>query len=417
MGRNRADRRRVVVTGMGVLAPNGLTLETFWEALASGKNAVGEVTAFDCSGFISQMDAEVKDFDPLDYLHPKHVKRMDRFAQLATSCALLAFEDSGVDLSQEDPYRIGVLIGSGIGGIKTISDQHQLLLEKGPRYLSPFLIPMLIINIASGYVSMILKLRGPNLSVATACATANHAIGEALNIIREGNADIMIAGGGEAPLTRLGYGGFCAMRALSTRNDEPEKASRPFDRDRDGFIVGEGAGVVVLETLEHARKRGARIYCELAGYGMTADAYHITAPSPDGEGAARCMELALEDAGLNPDDVDYINAHGTSTLLNDKVETIAIKRIFGDHAYKIPISSTKSMVGHLLGAAGAVELIAAVLCLRHGVVHPTINYETPDPDCDLDYVPNVARDYRTDVLLSNSLGFGGHNATLVAKRL
>jgi 3-oxoacyl-[acyl-carrier-protein] synthase II len=402
---------------MGVLAPNGLTLETFWEALASGKNAVGQVTAFDCSGFISQMDAEVKDFDPLDYLHPKHVKRMDRFAQLATSCALLAFEDSGVDLSQEDPYRIGVLIGSGIGGIKTISDQHQLLLEKGPRYLSPFLIPMLIINIASGYVSMILKLRGPNLSVATACATANHAIGEALNIIREGDADIMIAGGAEAPLTRLGYGGFCAMRALSTRNDEPEKASRPFDRDRDGFIMGEGAGVVVLETLEHARKRAARIYCELAGYGMTADAYHITAPSPDGEGAARCMELALEDAGLNPDDVDHINAHGTSTPLNDKVETIAIKRIFRDHAYKIPISSTKSMVGHLLGAAGAVELIAAVLCLRRGMVHPTINYETPDPDCDLDYVPNVARDYKTDVLLSNSLGFGGHNATLVARRL
>ena len=417
MGKHRTDRRRVVVTGMGVLAPNGLTLETFWDSLVNGKSAVGRVTAFDPSGFISQMDAEVKDFDPLKYLSPKHVKRMDRFAQLATSCALVAFEDSGLDLSKEDADRIGVLIGSGIGGIKTIADQHQLLLEKGPKYLSPFLIPMLIINIASGYVSMILKVKGPNLSVATACATANHAIGEATNIIRGGDADVMIAGGSEAPLTPLGYGGFCAMRALSTRNDEPEKSSRPFDKERDGFIMGEGAGVVILESLDHARERGARIYCELAGYGMTGDAHHITAPSPDGEGAARCMRLALEDAGINPQQVDYINAHGTSTPLNDKVETAAIKTVFGDYAYKIPVSSTKSMVGHLLGAAGAVELIAAVFCLRNNVIHPTINYETPDPDCDLDYVPNVAREHKIDVILSNSLGFGGHNATLVARRI
>jgi len=402
---------------MGVLAPNGLTLETFWDSLVNGRNAVGRVTAFDCSDFISQMDAEVKDFDPLNYLSARNAKRMDRFAQFATSCALLAFEDSGVDLSKEDPYRIGVLIGSGIGGIKTIADQHQILLEKGPKHLSPFLIPMLIINIASGYVSMILKVRGPNLSVATACATANHAIGEASNIIREGGADIMIAGGSEAPLTRLGYGGFCAMRALSTRNDEPERASRPFDKHRDGFIMGEGAGVIVLESIEHARARGARMYCEVAGYGMTADAYHITAPSPDGEGAARCMQLALDDAGINLDEVDYINAHGTSTPLNDKTETLAIKTLFGDHAYTIPISSTKSMVGHLLGAAGAAELIAAILCLQNNVIHPTINYETPDPECDLDYVPNVARDHKTDVILSNSLGFGGHNATLVARRV
>ena len=413
----RTDRRRVVVTGMGVLAPNGLTLESFWESLVEGKSAIGRVTAFDPSGFISQMDAEIKDFDPLKHLSRKNVKRMDRFAQLATSCALIAFEDSGLDLSKENADRIGVLIGSGIGGIKTISDQHQLLLEKGPKYLSPFLIPMLIINIASGYVSMILKVKGPNLSIATACATANHAIGEATNIIRGGDADVMIAGGSEAPLTRLGYGGFCAMRALSTRNDEPEKSSRPFDKERDGFIMGEGAGVVILESLDHARKRGARIYCELAGYGMTGDAHHITAPSPDGEGAARCMRLALEDAGINPEQVDYINAHGTSTPLNDKVETAAIKTVFGDYAYKIPVSSTKSMVGHLLGAAGAVELIAAVFCLRNNVIHPTINYETPDPDCDLDYVPNVAREHKIDVILSNSLGFGGHNAVLVARRI
>lgn len=412
----RTDRRRVVVTGMGVLAPNGLTLESFWESLLEGKSAIGRVTAFDPSGFISQMDAEIKDFDPLKYLSRKNVKRMDRFAQLATSCALIAFEDSGLDLSKENADRIGVLIGSGIGGIKTIADQHQLLLEKGPKYLSPFLIPMLIINIASGYVSMILKVKGPNLSIATACATANHAIGEATNIIRDGDADVMIAGGSEAPLTRLGYGGFCAMRALSTRNDEPEKASRPFDKERDGFIMGEGAGVVILESLDHARERGARIYCELAGYGMTGDAHHITAPSPDGEGAARCMRLALENAGINPEQVDYINAHGTSTPLNDKVETVAIKTVFGDYAYKIPVSSTKSMVGHLLGAAGAVELIAAVFCLRNNVIHPTINYETPDPDCDLDYVPNSPRDLPIRRAMSNSFGFGGHNACLVVSR-
>lgn len=417
MAKHRTHNRQVVVTGMGILAPNGLTLDDFWDAVVNGRNAIGRVTAFDCSNFTSKMDAEIKDFDPLKYLSPRDARRMDRFAQLATSCALLAFEDSGIDLSREDPERIGVLIGSGIGGIKTIADQHQLLLEKGPKYVSPFLIPMLIINIASGYVSMLLKVKGPNLSVATACATANHAIGEAVNIIREGFADVMIAGGSEAPLTPLGYCGFCAMKALSTRNDEPEKASRPFDKHRDGFIMGEGAGIVVLESLGHARKRDARIYCEVVGFGMTADAYHITAPAPDGEGAVRCMQLALEDANINPDKVDYINAHGTSTPLNDKVETVAIKKVFGDYAYKIPTSSTKSMVGHLMGAAGAVELIAAIFCLRNNVVHPTINYEVPDPDCDLDYVPNVAREHKIDVILSNSLGFGGHNATLVARRL
>lgn len=406
-----------MISGMGVLAPNGVTLDDFWYALVNGKNAIGKVEAFDCTGFTSQMDAEVKGFDPNKRLPPKDARRMDRFAQLACSCALQAFEDSGIDLSREDPERIGVLIGSGIGGIKTITDQHQLMLEKGPKSISPFLIPMLIINIASGYVSMLLKIKGPNLSVATACATANHAIGEAMNIIREGLADVMIAGGSEAALTPLGYGGFCAMKALSTRNDQPEKASRPFDKERDGFVMGEGAGAVVLESLEHAQQRGARIYCELAGYGMTADAYHITAPAPDGQGAARCMQLALEDAGLNPEDVDYINAHGTSTPLNDKVETLAVKKFFGDYAYRVPMSSTKSMVGHLMGAAGAVELIAAVQCLLHNVVHPTINYEVPDPECDLDYVPNVARDHKINVILSNSFGFGGHNAVLVAKRL
>ena len=402
---------------MGVIAPNGLTVREFWDALKNGKNAIGRVEAFDCTGFSSQMDSEVKGFDPNRYLSPRDTRRMDRFAQLACSSALQAVEDSGIVPDREDPERIGVLIGSGIGGIKTITEQHQLLLEKGPRSISPFLIPMLIINIASGYVSMLLKAKGPNLSVATACATANHAIGEAMTMIREGLADVMIAGGSEAPLTPLGYGGFCAMKALSTRNHEPEKASRPFDRERDGFIMGEGAGAVVLELLEHAQKRGARVYCELAGYGMSADAYHITAPAPDGQGGARCMQLALEDAALNPEDVDYINAHGTSTPLNDKVETVAIKRLFGDRAYTIPVSSTKSMIGHLMGAAGAVELIASVQCMLSNVVHPTINYEIPDPDCDLDYVPNTARDHKINVVLSNSFGFGGHNATLVAKRM
>ncbi len=417
MRKNCADNERVVVTGMGVLAPNGQTLEEYWNSLVTGRNTIGRVTAFDCSDFMSQMDAEIKDFDPLRYIPPKDSKRMDRFAQLGASCAVLAFKDSGILLSQENPERIGVLIGSGIGGIKTIAEQHQLLLEKGPKYLSPFMIPMLIINIASGYVSMILKVKGPNLSVATACATGNHAIGEAMNIIQEGTADVMIAGGSEAPLVRLAYGGFCAMRALSTRNDQPEKASRPFDKERDGFVMGEGAGIVVIESLDHAKKRDARIYCELVGYGMTGDAYHITAPDPDGEGAARCMRLALEDAGITPEEIDYINAHGTSTPLNDKVETMAIKRVFGDLAYKIPISSTKSMIGHLMGAAGGVELIAAILCMRNNVVHPTINYEVPDPECDLDYVPNVARDHNINAVLSNALGFGGHNSTLVAKRL
>jgi 3-oxoacyl-[acyl-carrier-protein] synthase II len=417
LGKNRPDKERVVITGMGVLAPNGLTLETFWDALVNGRNAIGKVTAFDCSGFSCQMDAEAKDFDPLNYLPAKDAKRMDRFAQLATSCAMVAFEDSGMVMEKENPNRIGVLIGSGIGGMQTISDQHKLLLEKGPRYISPFMIPMLIINIASGYVSMLLNLKGPNLSVATACATGNHAIGEAANIIREGLADAMIAGGSEAALTPLGFGGFCALRALSTRNDEPEKASRPFDRDRDGFIMGEGAGIVVLESLEHARNRGARVYCELSGFGMTADAYHITAPAMDGEGAARCMQLAMEDGGINPEEVDYINAHGTSTPLNDKVETIAIKSVFGDRAYEIPISSTKSMIGHLMGAAGGVELIGSVLSILHNTVHPTINYETPDPDCDLDYTPNTAKEHKVDVILSNSFGFGGHNASLIAKRV
>jgi 3-oxoacyl-[acyl-carrier-protein] synthase II len=411
------NARRVVITGLGVIAPNGTGLQPFWDGLVNGRSATGTVTAFNTDGMSSTVDAEVKDFDPAQWMSVKDVRRADRFVQLAVAASLMAAKHAGLDMDTEDPNRVGVLIGSGIGGIDTICIEHVKLLEQGPRRLSPFLIPMLIINMASGQVSIQLNARGPNFSIATACATAAHSIGEAAGIIANAEAEVMVAGGSEAALNALGFGGFCAMKALSTRNHEPEKASRPFDLERDGFVMGEGAGIVVLEEHEHARKRGADMLAELVGYGATADAYHMTAPSPRGEGGARCMAAALESARMNPDEIDYINAHGTSTPLNDKLETEAIKTVFGQHAHTVPISSTKSMVGHLLGAAGAVELIASILSMKHNTIHPTINYETPDPECDLDYVPNTAREAEINTVLSNSLGFGGHNATLIIKRI
>ena len=411
------NKKRIVVTGIGVITPIGKTRQEFWDNCKNGVNGITKMTLINPEPFESRIAGEVKDFNPLDYLGFKDAKRMDRFCQFASSAALQAVKDSGLDFEKEDCSRIGVLIGSGIGGLKTITEQQDVLRKDGPRRVSPFLIPMLITNIASGYVSMLLKVKGPNLSISTACATASHALGEASHIISAGDADVMIAGGSEAAITELGVAGFCSMKALSTRNDEPQKASRPFDKQRDGFVIGEGAGILVIESYEHASRRGARIYCELRGYGATGDAYHLTAPDPDGIGAAKAMQMALNNAGLNPQDIDYINAHGTSTELNDKVETSAIKTVFGEFAYKIPVSSTKSMIGHLLGAAGGVELAACICSMQDNIVHPTINYEFPDPDCDLDYVPNVAREWKVRHALSNSLGFGGHNATLIVSKL
>lgn len=408
--------RRVVITGMGVVSPVGNTLKEFWDNLVNGRSGAVPITDFDVSKFETRIACKVKNFDGSKWIGPKDLKRMDPFVRFAVVAAKMALEDAKLDVPNSNPERIGVLVGSGIGGITTVEEQHLIMLEKGPSRMSPFLIPMLIVNMAPGQISIQTGARGPNSCIATACATSAHAVGEAARLILHGDADAMIAGGAEAAITNLGLGGFCAMHALSTRNDEPQRASRPFDRDRDGFVMGEGAGILVLEELEHAKKRGAKIYCEVVGYGLTGDAYHMTAPAPDGEGASRCMKMALDDAGLNPEDVDYINAHGTSTALNDKLETMAIKRVFKDYAKKVPISSTKSMMGHLLGAAGSMELIVCALAMQEGFVPPTINYETPDPDCDLDYVPNQARQLKVDVALSNSLGFGGHNATLVAKR-
>ena len=411
------DEKRIVITGIGIFSPIGKTLGEFWENCKNGVNGIAPMTQIDASRLDSRIAGEVKDFDPRNYLSFKDARRMDLFTQYASAAALQAIKDSGIDIEKEDNSRIGVLIGSGIGGLKTITQQHDVLREQGPSRVSPLLIPMLITNIASGYVSILLNAKGPNLSISTACATASHALGEATYIIKEGDADVMIAGGTEAAITELGVAGFCSMKALSTRNDQPEKASRPFDKERDGFVIGEGAGVMIVESYEHARKRGANIYCELKGYGATGDAYHITAPAPNGEGAVRSMQAALDNAGLNPEDIDYINAHGTSTQLNDKTETAAIKTVFGKNAYKIPISSTKSMIGHLLGAAGCVELAACCCSIQEKIIHPTINYEIPDPECDLDYVPNTAREVKVKNALSNSLGFGGHNATLIISKI
>jgi len=405
---------------MGLVTPVGDTVEKFWKSLLEGRSGVRRITSIDARYFSSQIAAEILDFDPAIYFNTKEIKKTDRFVQFAVVATKSALESSGMDLSKEDPNKMGVIIGSGIGGLHTIEGEHNKYLErgpeKGPRKMSPFLIPMLIVNMASGYVSMRHNLKGPNTAVATACASGSHAIGDATRIIQLGNADVMFAGGSEAAITTMGFGGFCALRALSTRNDAPEKASRPFDRDRDGFVMGEGAGIVVLEELEHAIKRGAHIYAEIVGYGMSADACHMTAPDPQGDGAARCMNLALEDAHLSCEQVDYLNAHGTSTQLNDKIETLAIKKVFGEHAKKLAISSTKSVTGHLLGAAGGVELIACALAMRDNTVPPTVNYETPDPECDLEYTPNEPREAKIDVVMSNSLGFGGHNATLMIRR-
>jgi len=408
--------RRVVITGVGALAPNGNNAREMWDALCNGRSGIGPITSFDASAFPTRFGGEVKGFDPAKYVSPKEARRMDRFVQFAVAAAKMAMEDSGLDMQAQDPQRIGVIVGSGIGGIKTIEDQHTLMVTKGPQRISPFFIPMLIVNMAPGMIAIQLKLKGPNCCIVSACASAAHSIGDAALMISAGNADLMIAGGSEAAVTPLGFAGFCALKALSTRNDAPERASRPFERDRDGFVMAEGAGIVLLEELEHARKRGARIYAELVGYGSSADAYHMTAPAPGGEGAAACIRMALRNAGVNPGDVDYINAHGTSTEFNDKCETQAIKAIFGEHARKVPVSSNKSMFGHLLGAAGGVELISTVFTIIHGIIPPTINYENPDPECDLDYVPNTAREQKVKVAISNSFGFGGHNATLAVRK-
>lgn len=414
-------KRRVVVTGLGVVSPIGNTIEEFWKSLLEGKSGVKRLSCFDPTYFTSKIASEVRNFDPSGYLSPKEMKRMDRFVQFAVVSAKSAIKDSRLNLDKEDKNRIGVLIGSGIGGLHTVEGEHRQYLslgnEKGPDRISPFLIPMLIVNMASGQVSITMGLKGPNSAVATACATGNHAIGDALRIIERGEADAMVCGGAEAAITHMGFGGFCALKALSTAyNDEPERASRPFDKKRDGFIMGEGAGIVVLEEMERAVKRNAPIYCELIGYGMSGDAYHMTAPEPSGDGGIRCMIASLKDAGIKPEEVDYINAHGTSTLYNDKIETLAIKKVFGPHAKKLAVSSTKSVMGHLLGAAGGVELIACAKAIKEGVIPPTINYENPDPDCDLDYVPNKPRSAKVKVALSNALGFGGHNATLIVRK-
>ncbi len=413
-------KRRVVVTGLGVISPVGNSLDKFWKSLLEGKSGVRRLTCFDPTHFTSKIAAEVRDFDPTPYLSSKELRRMDRFVQFAVVAAKMAFANSGMDLEKEDRARIGTLVGSGIGGLHTIEKEHTQFLslgpEKGPDRMSPFLIPMLIVNMAAGQISITLGLKGPNSAVATACATGNHAIGDAFRLIQHNDADVMVCGGSEAAITPMGFGGFCALKALSTRNDDPERASRPFDKNRDGFVMGEGSGIVVLEEMTHAIKRNAHIYCEMVGYGMSADAYHMTAPDPQGDGAIRCMTNSLKDAGVKPEEMDYINAHGTSTLYNDKIETLAIKKVFGSHARKIAISSTKSVTAHLLGAAGGVEMIACALAMKEGIVPPTINYETPDPECDLDYVPNKPRAVKIDVCMSNSLGFGGHNATLVMRK-
>lgn len=409
--------RQVVVTGMGVVSPVGIGVEEFGQALFLGKNGVGKITHFDPSPYRSRMAGEVKNFDPYSYLLPKEVKRMDRFTQLGMVAAEEAIRQAEITDEDNDPGTIGVLVGSGVGGLRTIEREQTTLLEKGPQRVSPFLVPMLITDITSALIAIKYGFSGPNFSISTACATGNHSIGEAFKIIQRGDAEIMVAGGAEAAITPLGLAGFCAMRALSTRNEHPEKASRPFDKERDGFVMGEGAGVVVLEELEQARKRGVPIWGEIIGFGMSEDAYHITQPVSDGRGIRQATNKALEDAKISPGEVDYINAHGTSTPFNDKVETQAIKDVFGRKAYQIPISSTKSMTGHLLGATGGVELIACLLALRESILPPTINYENPDPECDLDYVPNEAREVKIKIVMSNSMGFGGHNAVLVVKKL
>lgn len=408
-------KQRVVITGLGVMSSLGRDLETFWASLLAGKSGVSLIESFDVSEYPTRIAAEIKDFNPEEYFDKKEARRMDRFVQFAVAASLMALKDSGLDIKEHtDPERVGVYVGSGIGGLSTWEEQHKILLEKGPKRVSPFFIPMMIANMASGQISMMTGAKGPNSTAVTACATGTHSIGDAFKKIQYGDADVMICGGAEATISPTGVAGFCALRAMSTRNDEPEKASRPFDTGRDGFVMGEGAGILILESLEHATKRGARIYGEVIGYGMSGDAHHMTDPDPDG--AARCMVKAVQDAGLPFEAIDYINAHGTSTPVGDKSETTAVKKAFGDHAYKLAVSSTKSMTGHLLGAAGGVEALICALALKHGTIPPTINLEDQDPECDLDYVPNVPRQADLKVVMSNSFGFGGHNATLILKK-
>ena len=416
IGTSDLPTRRVVVTGLGLVTPLGTGVEKTWKSICGGESGIARITRFDPTGYDAQIAGEVKDFDPARFIEKKEIKKMDTFIHYAVGAAQLAVDDAGLKVSQEEATRVGVYIGSGIGGLGSIEHYHDVLRAKGPGRVSPFFIPMTIINLASGQVAIRIGAKGPNSCAVTACATGNHCIGDAYRLIQRGEADVMVAGGAEAAITPLGVAGFAAAKALSFRNDEPTKASRPFDKDRDGFVLGEGAGVVVIEELEHARRRGVRIYGEVIGYGMNSDAYHITAPPEEGEGAVRCMELALKDAGINRNQIGYINAHGTSTMA-DAIETRAIKQVFGEQAYRIPVSSTKSMTGHLLGAAGGIEAVFSILALFHGMLPPTINLDAPDPACDLDYIPNKARPSAIQMALSNSFGFGGVNACLIFKRL
>ncbi|MGC8977024.1 MAG: beta-ketoacyl-ACP synthase II [Candidatus Ratteibacteria bacterium] len=407
--------KKVVVTGIGLVTPIGNDVKTTWENLINGVSGIDKITSFDVSSYDTKIAAEVKNFN-FENIHPKEKRKMDTFVQFALKATEEAIKDSGIELTDEEKEKVGVIIGAGIGGLRVIEQQHKILLESGPNRVSPFLIPMLIPDIASGHVAIYYGLKGVNFCTVSACASGAHALAIAFNLIRSGLVDVIIAGGTESCITPLGLAGFCSMKALSKRNDQPKKASRPFDRERDGFVMGEGAGVVILESLEHVKRRKGKIYCEFIGAGMSCDAYHITAPDPDGIGAYLSMKYALSDANITPEEVDYINAHGTSTPLNDKSETIAIKKLFKERAYKIPVSSIKSMIGHLLGAAGAVEFISTCLTIKTGIIPPTINYEYPDPDCDLDYVPNEAREEKVKIAISNSFGFGGHNVTLVLKK-
>ena len=409
-------KKRVVLTGIGAITPIGIGKDAFWQSLLAGKSGITTISRFDASQFTTQVAGEVKDFDAIQYIDKKEAKRMDRCTQFAVAASKMAFEDSGINLETEDKTRIGTMIGTGIGGMDTLHDQFQNLFDKGPGRVSPFFVPMMIGNMAAGQTSITFGLQGPCSCVVTACATGTNAIGDAFKVIQRGDADVMVAGGTEAAVSPIAVAGFCSMKAMSTRNDEPQKASRPFDKDRDGFVMGEGAGIVILESLEHALARNAVIYAEVIGYGFNADAYHMTAPAPEGAQAAKCMEMALKDAGIAPETVDYINAHGTSTPMNDKNETLAIKSLFGAHAYELAVSSTKSMTGHLLGASGGIEGIAIALSIANDMLPPTINCDVPDEELDLDYVPHTARKKVVNVALSNSFGFGGHNATILMKK-